>query len=103
MAKLTLTPAPTFTANVPIPVPGKGPVNVQFTFKARGRAEFQSFLAALEGKSNVEVVMMCATGWELEDAFDAESIGKLDEAYLGAARAILDTYMAQIAQARLGN
>lgn len=103
MAKLSLTAAPTFTANVPIPVPGRSPVPVQFTFRWRNRADFQSFLDGLQGKTNAEIIMECASAWELEDPFDAESVAKLDETYLGAARAVLDTYMQQIAQARLGN
>lgn len=103
MAKITLAVAPTFTANVPIPVPGKTPVPVQFTFKGRSRSEFQAFLDGIAGKTNTEIVLECASGWELEDPFDAEHVAKLDEAYLGASRAVLDTYMHHVAQARLGN
>ncbi|MFA7327331.1 MAG: phage tail assembly chaperone [Candidatus Kapaibacterium sp.] len=103
MAKLILAVVPTFEVAVPIPVPGKPAVPVKFTMRGRSREEFQSFLDAMTGKTNAEVIMECATGWELDDPFDAEHVEKLDRTYLGAARAVLDAYMAQVTGARLGN
>lgn len=103
MAKLSLTASPTFTASVPIPVPGKKAVPVEFTFRARTRSEFQEWVDSLDGRDNVDVILDIVTGWELEDPFSRETVTQLLESYLGASRVIVETYMSQLAAARLGN
>lgn len=103
MAKLVLTAAPTFKTNVMIPVPGKKPTPVEFIFKGRTKDEFKAFIESLSGREDVDVILDIATGWELDDAFDDESVEKMTQNYIGAARAIIETYLNELTSARLGN
>ena len=105
--KFTLALAPTFKAKVLIPIPGKAAELVEFTFKARNRDEFKDFVDGIqtsEGQSgDVDTIMDITSGWELEDAFDRENVERLTQNYLGAARAIIETYFAELTQARTKN
>ena len=94
---------PTFPAPVAMPVPGEKPDVVVFTFKARTRKEFAEWMEALKEKNNVEAIMECVTGWAPDDPFTLENVEQFNELYLGAAAAILDKYIAEITQAKLGN
>lgn len=101
--KLILTVSPTFKANVAIPVAGKAPVNVEFTFKHRTRDQFREFLEALEGREDAAVLMDIASGWDLDDAFDADSVEQMIQSYMGSAHAVLNAYMAELTGARVKN
>ena len=101
--KFSLTTNPTFKAKVLIPVPGKQAEAVEFTFKGRTREEFKEFVDTLKDREDIDVVMSVATGWELEDAFDKSNIELMLQNYLGASRAIIEKYLAELTQARLGN
>lgn len=101
--KFSLAVAPTFKAKVMIPVPGKSAEPVEFTFKGRDREAFKEFIANLADREDADVVMDIASGWELEDAFDKENVQTLIDNYLGAARAIIEKYLSELTQARLGN
>lgn len=103
MAKLKLTASPTFKATVLIPVPGAKPSPVEFVFKGRSKDGFKDFMESVEGKDDVALVLEMASGWDLEDAFGEETVAQLLQSYIGAARAILDTYMREQTGARLGN
>lgn len=103
MAKLSLTASPTFKANVLIPVPGKKPVPVEFVFKGRTKKEFQAFIESIRDREDAEVILDIASGWELEDAFARESVEQLLDTYIGAARAVIETYINELTSARLGN
>lgn len=101
--KFSLAPNPTFKAKVLIPVPGQSAEAVEFTFKGRTREAFKDFIEGLKDREDVDVVMDIASGWELDDAFDKKNVETLCENYLGAARAIIEKYLAELTQARLGN
>lgn len=101
--KFSLSPAPTFKAKVSIPVPGKTAEPVEFTFKGRTRDEFKAFIESLTDRDDVDVIMDIASGWELEDAFDKKNLEELTQNYLGSARAIIEKYLNELTQARLGN
>lgn len=101
--KFSLTANPTFKATVAIPVPGDKSADVQFTFKGRTRDELSTFVSGLSDKSNIDVLVDLATGWDLDDTFNREALELLDQNYLGAAAAIIDTYFSEINKARLGN
>lgn len=102
--KFTLDPAPTFKKKVPLPVPGAGFEDVEFTFKHRTKDEFKQFVDGLaEQTDDVQLMLDIACGWELEDAFDKENIGRLLQGYFGSARAVLGTYIDELSKARLGN
>lgn len=102
-SKFSLAVKPTFAALVAIPVAGGDAEKVEFTFKARTKDEFSEFIAAVKDMEDVELVQQVASGWGLEDAFEAKNIELLCQNYLGAARAIVEKYIAELTQARLGN
>ncbi len=101
--KFTLTAAPTFKAKVAIPIPGAKAEEVEFTFKGRTRDAFKDFVESLKDRDDAEVIMDIASGWDLTDAFDKKNVELLTQNYLGAARAIIEKYLAELTQARLGN
>ena len=101
--KFSLAAAPTFKARVLVPVPGKSAEPVEFTFKGRTREQFKDFVESLKDREDADVILDIASGWELEDAFDKDNIELLTENYLGAARAIIEKYLSELTQARLGN
>lgn len=103
MAKLKLAVSPTFKSKVAIPVPGSKPADVEFVFKAKTRDEFKEFIDSLKDREDEEVILEIASGWDLEDAFGADAVKQLVQNYLGAARAVISTYMHELAAARLGN
>lgn len=102
-AALKLQAAPAFEAPVKVPVPGQEkPTVVRFTFRHRTRKALAEWIA-VKDRTDVEAILEMATGWELSDPFDADNVGELVENYHGAARAVFDTYVEQLAQVRLGN
>ena len=108
MAKLSLTQKPTFTATVQIPVLGGGTEPVQFTFKAKRRAEFAEWLDGLttkadEARKDEDVVLDIASGWELEEPFNKKNIIELCEVHPGSGRAIVAAYINEYAGAKAGN
>ena len=101
--KFSLSTSPTFKAKVLIPIPGKSSEPVEFTFKGRTREQFKDFIDGLKDREDVDVILDIASGWELEDAFDKENVEMLTENYIGAARAVIEKYISELTQARLGN
>jgi len=101
--KFVLTANPTFKTKVSIPIPGTSPEPVEFIFKHRTKDEYLEWAKNLEGKDDVDMILEMASGWELADPFDRESIEKLTQSYLGAARAIFDKYVFEQTNAKLGN
>lgn len=101
--KITLVPDPTFIAVVAIPVPGDKTGDVIFTFKGRTRTEYLAFIESLEARSDLDVVMDVVCGWNLDEPFSKENVGKLLDAYVAAGRAIIDKYFSELSSARLGN
>jgi hypothetical protein len=102
--KLKLTAEPTFKAKVGIPVPGAKPVDVEFTFRHRTKAEAKAWWEGLaEGAEDAATVMDCITAWDLEDAFDSENVGRLLDSYPGAAGVILSGYLRELTGARTKN
>lgn len=101
--KFSLTASPTFKAKVAIPIPGDKAVDIEFTFKGRTREAFKDFIENLKDRDDSEVIMDIASGWDLDDAFEKENIEKLTQNYLGAARAVIEKYLSELTQARLGN
>lgn len=103
MATFKLEANPTFKAKVLIPVPGEKVAEVEFIFKHRTQKAFDEWLETADGKTNVDVTMDIACGWELADPFDAESIEKLFQNYMGSPKALINTYISELTSARLGN
>jgi hypothetical protein len=103
MAKLKLSPDPTFTAAVGIPVHGTDPAQVSFTFKHRDRPGVQAWMEEVANKTDAEVVSSCVTGWELEDEFTPENVKRLCDNYGGAGMAIFSAYLDELRGARAKN
>jgi hypothetical protein len=101
--KFSLNANPTFKSKVEIPVPGDKSATVEFVFKGRTRTAFKDFIDGLKDREDVDVLMDIASGWDLDDAFDKDNVEVLTQNYLGAARAIIEKYLAELTSARLGN
>lgn len=105
--KLALTASPTFRAQVGIPVPGaKDTVPVEFVFRHRHKSELKAWREAIDLDGDgitVAHVRDMASGWELEDKFDVESIGKLLEVYPGSGVAIFIAYLSELQDAKIKN
>ncbi len=100
---LKLKPDPTFKAQVAIPLHGGGETKVEFDFQHRTRDELEAWLKAGADRDDVDAVLEAARGWELVEPFDRENVSELVQNYIGAARAVVDTYVRELSQARLGN
>lgn len=103
MAKIKLTASPTFKAKVSIPIPGGRPADVEFIFKGRTRDEFKSFIENIRDRQDLDVIMDCVSGWELDDPFGPDTMAQLLNQYIGATSAIIDTYIKELTAARQGN
>lgn len=103
MAKVTLNPNPTFTAKASIHVPGGRKADIEFKFKYRDADEFKAFTESLEGKKDVEILMEIASGWDLDEPFDAKNVELLTKKYIGSARSILEKYIDELTGARAKN
>ena len=102
-AKFSLTASPTFRSKVSIPVPGDKSETIEFVFKGRTREQFKDFIESLKDREDADVVMDIASGWDLEDAWTLDNVELLTQNYLGAAKAIIEKYLAELTNAKLGN
>jgi hypothetical protein len=103
MAKLKLVANPTFAKKVGIPVAGGDAVDVEFTFRHRTKDELDEFVKTRADKTDHETFMEMVCGWELEDAFGAESVELLLQNYIGAALATYQVYIDELVKAKLKN
>ena len=102
--KLSLTASPTFKANVNIPVPGSKPAVVEFTFKHRTKDQFKELMDEFrDGMKDEDAIMAIASGWDLEEPFDAEHVAQMVQMYMGSPEAIIAKYVEEQTKARLGN
>lgn len=101
--KFTLSIAPTFKHDVSIPIPGGRPATVSFTFKHKTRDELREFIAGLEGREDLDVVVEVTSGWGIDEAFEEDNVAILLQNYPGAALAIINAYMTEVSGARKGN
>lgn len=103
MAKLRLTPDPTFKAKVGISVAGQGKVPTLFTFKHRSGPELAEWLKTCQGKTGAQIVLDCACGWELDDEFTEENVKALCLGRVNAANEIVEAYLDELQVARVKN
>jgi hypothetical protein len=103
MARLQLTPAPTFQGKVSIPVAGAEPAQVVFTFKHRTRAELSPWVQDVATRDDVDTILQCATAWDLPEPFTREKVAELVQNYIGAPALIFDFYVQELTRAKLGN
>lgn len=103
MARLKLNPDPTFFIKaVAIPVPG-GESDVGLTFKYRDGPSIAAWLKEHESTYNVDLVLDCVTGWDLEEEFNREHVQRMCDLYPGAAAAIVTRYLKELSGNRRGN
>jgi hypothetical protein len=103
MAKLKLTPDPTFKAKVGIPVPGQDSADVEFTFKHRTRDETMAWLKEVTQMTDTDTLMGLAVGWDLDDEFTRENVERLCTNYGGSGAAVLNKYLAELRGERTKN
>lgn len=103
---LKLKADPVFHATVAIPAPGGKDVKVGFEFKHMTRKALDEFLTSPEAKTRTDedTILAIASGWRDVDAeFSRESLAEMFENYHAAPRAIVEAYLTQLTQVRLGN
>ena len=103
MAKLKLVASPTFRATVGIPVAGGPDVPVQFVFKHRTKTDLEVWISSRADKGDAESFMEMVEGWDLEDAFNADSVNLLLENYIGTALATYRVYVDELVKNKLKN
>jgi hypothetical protein len=104
MAKLSLTPNPTFNTKAGIPIPGETkPVEVSFTFKHMDREALDKWLKALDGKEKTVAFQEIVSGWELTDPFSADSVKLFLSNYMAAFDAVLAKYLTELTGQREKN
>lgn len=101
--KFTLEPNPTFDLKVPVPVPGAGFAEITLTCRYRNRTKFEQFLDEIQNKTNSEIVMLVATGWNVDAEFSEENVEKLVENYMGSASSIVGAYAEELTKVREKN
>lgn len=102
MARLKLNPDPTFKSKVAVPVPG-GTAEVECVFTYRDRKAAQAWMEAGKDAADVDALLGCMEGWDLDDEFSRDSVQKLCDTYPGAANAIIGRYLRELAGIRQGN
>jgi hypothetical protein len=104
MAKLKLQPAPTFKKSVPISQPGATAEFVEFIFKHRDREALQALTERMrEGMDDVVLIKELASGWDLEDPFDDDSLKLLVKNFISSPRSIFEVYVEELTKGREKN
>lgn len=103
MAKLTLKVDPTFPATVDVPKAGGEPVQLKLVFKHRTKDELTAFTNSRADRSDVESIMDMASGWDLDDAFNAENLAAMCQAYIAAPVEIYKKYIDELVKAKAKN
>lgn len=102
---LKLKPDPTFTTAVKIPSPG-GELSIKVEFKHMTRDAYSAFIKgeAEKQRSDEDAIMDIAVGWHEVDApFSREAVAEMCQQYHAAPRAIVETYIRELTQFKLGN
>lgn len=103
MAKLKLKPDPTFNRKVGLTTHDGKVVEVEFTFKHRTRDAAKKLEEEIKGKDDADIILLVASGWELEDEFNAHNLRVLADNYMAAAVEVFYEYTRALNGARLGN
>lgn len=98
-------------------MPGGSVGVINFTFKHRTKTSIKELLtsftppvdadeatkAAFTAPEDVEVILDLATGWDLDEPFDAKSVERMTEVYAGSAQAVINAYLTELSGARVKN
>ena len=107
--RLNFNPAPTFKGIVAIVGQGApAPVPVEFNFRYRTKDEAIEWEAnevpqLYASVGNVAVLQSMCTGWDQEEPWDAETLQRFDQLYMGGVKQIREEYKSLLTGARLGN
>jgi hypothetical protein len=96
---------PTFNSRVEIPTP-EGPVAIKIVFKHMDTDTFKDFIdrEAKAQRSNEDAIMDIAEGWSgVDGEFTRENIATVCKQYHAAAGVIVETFIKELTQARVGN
>lgn len=102
---LKLVANPTFIAKVEIPAPG-APVSIKVEFKHMTRDAYNAYVKAdaESPKANEDAIMDIAVGWVgVDGEFNRENIAQLCQLYHAAPRAIMETFVRELTQYKVGN
>jgi len=73
------------------------------TIKHRNKDDFQDWVKELGEKDDVDLILEVASAWELAEPFDRDSLDTLTQDHMGSARAVLEKYISEQTNAKLGN
>lgn len=101
---LKFKPNPTFKAKVEIPAAGGESIEVEFTFRHRGRKALDAFSEEIREMQDVDAIMLMVEDWsDMGEAFSADALAEFIDDYPAAAFAVTRAYFRELLQARLGN
>lgn len=103
---LKINPNPTFWAKVKVPVHGGEVCEIEVEFKHKSRPALESFLTGKDAKSrkDEDTILEIAKDWKgVDGEFTRDNLSQLFANYHAAARAIVEAYILELTQARLGN
>lgn len=102
---LKLKASPTFICAVDIPTP-EGAVKIKVEYKHMTKDAYLSFITSEGNKTRTDedAIMDIATNWMgVEGDFNRESVHELCQQYHAAPRAIVETFIRELTQHKLGN
>lgn len=99
--KLTLAPLPDFKMPVKFVMANGDDAEIVFTVKHFSANEVKEMFSG--DISNDEFIMKIATGWDLEDEFNKENVGKLVDLFMSVAPEFVTEYMKALAGQRVKN
>ena len=101
--KITLKPLPDFKLPVTFNMPDGEQGEIVFTVRHIKAKEVQALYESSEVVSDADFIMKLATGWDLEEEFNAENAAELVSLYPGAALALTGSYLSALAGQRVKN
>jgi CO dehydrogenase/acetyl-CoA synthase alpha subunit len=102
---LKLVADPSFTSAVKIPTPS-GEVAIKVEYKHMTKDAYDAFVRdeAKNPRSDEDAIMDIAKGWHgVEGEFTRENVRALCQVYHAAPRAIVETFIRELTQHKLGN
>jgi hypothetical protein len=93
-----LEPNPTFWAGVEIHVPGQGKGKIEVEFRYLDRAARAAYFETVGDKTNIAALGELVVGWrEIDAPFNQDNLGRLLDIYPGAASALFDAFLNELA------
>lgn len=101
--KLTLAPMPDFKLPVTFTMPNGDEGRIVFTVRHLKAKEVQALYESDDFIKDEDFIMKLASGWDLEEEFNAENARELVEYYPSAALALTGAYLGALAGQRVKN